>query len=98
MVRQVSHFFAFYTGKILFCLVEGKLKQLIRNTRSQGINDVLQTERLRSIKAKAEEAISILAREQGCEEKQVTLMLIQNVKTIDQMLQVINKQVKAGVL
>lgn len=77
--------------------MEGKLKQLIRNTQAQGINNVLQTEQLRSIKEKADEAISILAREKGCEEKQVTLMLIQNVRTIDQMLEVINKQIKSGV-
>jgi len=64
--------------------------------QNQAITQVLQSERLKSIKNQAEEAISILVREQGCEEKQVTMMLMQNIKTIEQMLEVIKKQGKSG--
>ncbi|CAL8110308.1 unnamed protein product [Orchesella dallaii] len=85
-----------YRGKILYCLVEGRLKQFIRNAPNQGISPTLQIDGLKSMKEQAEEAISILAREDGCDEKQVTMMLTQHIKTIEQMLEVVKKQGKSG--
>lgn len=76
-----------FLGKLLYCLTQGRMKQLVKGTKSKGVETILQSKgTLDEIQKNAREAMAILSSEpEGTEDYNLSQKLVNDliqVKTL----------------
>jgi hypothetical protein len=85
-----------YLGKLLFCLAQAKLKQIVKQTKNDGVETVLQSkESLLKIRQLAREAMEILSREpESSEDNVLSQLLAKDMFQVKTLMDFVNMQEK----
>ncbi len=85
-----------YLGKLLYCLAQAKIKQLVKGTKNFGVETLLQgKETLDEIQSYAREAMVILSREhEGTEDHVLSQRLAKDLIQVRTMLDFVNMKDK----